>query len=628
MPTPVTFAAMKLLLAALAAWVTAWMGSISIQASAPEAWLPPTTVAVASVPNMTHARAQLENNAWFRLWHDPAMDAFRNHASQAFEQDILAPFRQSGGWEPATALDLVQGALTLAIVTPANGRLELEQLDWVLLIDFGTRSTEVRAFADLQWPAEPQTEKFARRKISLPVIPSLGIQSPIDIWITLADTWLFAASTEPALSDVVRRYAQPDQRSLADQELFKLDQSRSLRNSDAYLWFNLRPWIQSVLQLADAADARPVDPDAIPLPPRRKMLEASGLTAPTTLCLAARETSSGTSAEFSLGIDTDTRQGLVRMLAPMRGDASPNAAIGSNLIRFERLRLDFRQSWKAFETMLVDLFPQASNVLDLLFKTASPSGQSSDLRDELIGLLDNDVVTLEYPPRGASPQALRFPPVLTQLTSSNATQLAISLKALSVLLPPPLSNLSVETAAGHEIYSLPHPMGLLSSSENLPPPPELLFAAQDEAVAFTTDRTLLLETLEPRQPAPAPLASLAGLQEAADSIGGMSLGWFRYENTARAMPWRLMAMRREQTVLPAWLNLLPQGPKMADLLNRWLDPQKLPAFEMISTFFHFTVANASTENDRVVFRAFAPVPPALLKPALEAPATPPASEPQ
>lgn len=623
---------MKLLLAALLAWVTACTGALPLRASTPEAWLPPTTVALASVPNVPQTRTHLQNNAWHRLWKDPAMAPFRNHATSQFEQDVLTPFRQSAGWDPAQALNLAQGAITLAILTPASGKLQLDQLEWVLLVDFGARIAEVRAFADAQWPSDPANNNPAIRTVPLPNIPAFGTMPPAQVWITFIDNWLFAASTEAALQDVATRYTQPEKPSLASLAAFQLDQNRSLHQADAYLWFNLRPWIQSVLQLADEVDARPTDPNAIPLPPRRKMLESSGLTAPTTLCLAARETASGTAAELSLGIQTDARHGLVRMLAPMRGDASPALQVGSDVVRFERLRLDFRQSWKAFETMLVDLFPQASNVLDLLFKTASPSGESSDLREELLGLLANDVVTLEYPPRGATPQALSYPPLLTQLTSTNADQLAISLKALSILLPPPLSNLSVEQAREHEVYSLPHPIGLLSSSDT-PAPPALLFAAQNNKVAFTTDRKLLLDSFDAPQNPPTPLVSLPGLQEAANTIGGTGLGWFRFENTVRAMPWKLMRMRREKTLLPTWLNLLPQGTRLTTKLNAWLDPQKLPAFEEISQYFHFTVANAATENDRVIFRAFAPTPPSMLKtPTPDATpvpaATPPAGEPQ
>jgi hypothetical protein len=376
-----------------------------------------------------------------------------------------------------------------------------------------------------------------------------------------------------------------------------------------------------VLKLADAADSKEPEEGAIPMPPKRKMLEVAGLTAVKTLSLAVRESEAGTRTEVSLSAPASSRRGLLKMLELPGRDASPPLYVGTDVVRYDRFRIDFNQTWSVFERMLIELFPQASSALDLLFKTADPEGGSGDLREALLALLGDNVVRYEYAPTSAHPTALAHPPTVVRLSSTNAAQLALSLKALTVFLPPPLTEVSVESWQGHELYSMQLPQVALASglTTNLS---RLLFSALPDSVAFSADRPLLQRLLLGDGPAGAPLRSLPGLAAASVEVGGTELGGFRYYNVARAMPWRLTALRRQTNIWQALFGATVPQPASGTPLGRlgqWFDPQLLPPFEDIAGYFTFSVASAGADEDRIFYRTFYPRPPRL-----ETPGEPPA----
>jgi hypothetical protein len=602
-----------------------------------EAWLPENTVAVFTIPDVNVARNQFDENPWHRLWHDPAMQPFRDHYVSGMQRDLLDPFRDQAGWDLRAGAACVQGALAVALLAPAEEQLKFSDLELLLLADLGDRTGIAQDYIHALRPTSgegtngvPVTEQegVALRSIAVPWPLADSERAPMRLWVGVTNTWLVAGTRAEDLAGLLRRMRGEGSGGIVQQPDFARDYESSLGGGTFYGWVNLRPWISAVLRLADAADATEPDEESIPMPPKRKMLEVAGLTAVTTLSFAVQESEAGTRTEFSLGTPATSRRGLLKMLELSVQDASPPPYVGTDVVRYERFRIDFRQTWSAFEQMLTDLFPQASGVLDLLFKAAGPEGESSDLREVLLALLGDDIVTYEYAPTSAQPAALAHPPRIVRLSSTNAAQLALSLKALTVLLPPPLTDVSVESLQGQDLYSVQLPRielgnGLTTNVSRLS------FGALSNGVAFSADRQLLERSLAGDERRAAPLRSLPGLDEASAEIGGMGLGCFRYYNVARAMPWRLTALRRETNF---WQSVVGVAPATSvarnpiDRLNQWFDAQLLPPFEDIAAYFSFSVASAGADADRLFYRSFAPRP-AAPEPREESPAQPPTPPP-
>jgi len=601
-----------------------------------EDWLPKNAVAVFAIPDANLARGEFSENPWHRLWQDPAMQPFRDHCVSGMRRDLLDPFRDQAGWDLKAGAACVQGAFAVALLAPAEAQLKLSKLELVLLADLGNRTGMVQDFIEVHWPkaedgtnSVPMTERegVLLRSVVVPWPLADSERVPMRLWVGVTNTWLIAGSRVEELAGLLRRMRGEGSGGLAQQADFARGYQRSLRGGTVYGWMNLRPWISGVLRIADAADAKEPDEESIPMPPKRKMLEASGLTAVTTLSFAVREDEAGTRTELSLGVPASSRRGLLKMLELPARDASPPPYVGTDVVRYERLRIDFRQTWNTFERMLVDLFPQAAGVLDLLFKTAGPEEESGDLREVLLALLDDDLVAYEYAPKSAEPTALAHPPRVVRLSSTNAAQLALSLKALTVLLPPPLTDVSVESWQGQELYSVRLPQVELGSglTTNVS---RLSFVALSDSVAFSANRQLLQPLVSGDGTSAARLRDLPGLEEASAEVGGMEVGCFRYYNVARAMPWRLTALRRETNLWQSVFGVAPAPPvarSPVDRLNRWFDPRLLPPFEDIAEYFSFSVAGAGADADRLFYRTFAPRPPRPQQ--REQPATPPPEPP-
>lgn len=588
-----------------------------------EAWLPENTAAVLAVPNMSDARARFGDNPWYRLWRDPSMQPFRDHGLERLQVDWLDPFREQAGWDLRDGAACVEGAFAVALLASPDGSLVGSELHWLVLADLGSRSAVVRDFMESRWPRSATNavpfkdeEGMVLRRVPAPKLRLLPGAEPAHVWAGLTNNWLIAGTRTEDVADALRRLRGEGTTSLAQQADFVRDYQRSLQGGTAYAWVSLRPFIRAVLELADAHDAQAPAEDSIPMPPRRQMLEVSGLTSVTTLAFAVKESPSGTFTELSVGAPAPSRRGLLKMLELSARDASPPPYVGSDVVRFDRLRINFRQTWDAFERLLTDLFPQATSVLDLLFKTAGPEGESGDLREALLGLLGDDLVLCEYAPTSAQPEALAHPPGVTRLSSTNAAQLALSLKALTVLLPPPLTEVRSESWQDHAIYSVPLPRLTLEAGQS-PEVRPLAFSALAESVAFSSDLPLLQSLLDGEETVTAPLSALPGLSEASQQVGGMGQGCFRYYNLARAMPWRLTALRRETSLWPSFprLESAVSGPQAPfDRIHRWFNPRLLPPFEDIAEYFSFSVAAAGSDADRLFYRTFAPHPRAPASP--------------
>jgi len=581
---------------------------------AAESWLPPDTLAVLSVPDLAAARHQFSSNAWVQLWHSQPMTPFRSNLLHQLDLGTLTHPSPETLKHLGKLAGLAQGQFLLALTLTDSSPTSLGQLQLLAAANLGNRTPEAEVLLASLPPANPTNaeaaprfiENVAFRPIALSWPPLLWPNSAArrstaePCWIGITNSWLLLGSDAEELSRLLTRMTGATDADPPPTSRFAEFVSR--QPITGYAWLNLQPLITFVLAQADAYDQTTQASDGIPMPKRRVMLESSGVTALQSLALAVRESPDGTQLDLELTVPAATRRGLIEMIELRPADASPPPDVPLQVLWFERTRLDFNKSWSAFERLIIGLFPQAKNVLDLLFQSAGPASQENDLRKQLLAALGDDVVRCGFAPDTPQLSALHRAPSYTRLASTNALQLALSLKALTVLLPPPLSDLTQQNFMGREIYSLP----LTTAST---PPHTLNFTVLGESVVFTTDAPLLRSLLAPSTATNPPLNSRPGLAEAATRVGGTEQGLFGYVDTAQAARWTFEALRKETNAWSQLLGLVPFNLASRAGLDRFanhLDFTLLPPFEAVAPHFTYSVHAAGSDDRRLFLRVYLP----------------------
>jgi len=105
------------------------------------------------------------------------------------------------------------------------------------------------------------------------------------------------------------------------------------------------------------------------MPQWSKVLTASGVTGLRSLSFNVKALPEGAwwnSASACRGRARRSVQGAEHRAQGRR----PGGVRPANATTFQRWRLDLPKAWTALEKMVIDAFPQAGSVLDLMFQTA------------------------------------------------------------------------------------------------------------------------------------------------------------------------------------------------------------------------------------------------------------------
>jgi hypothetical protein len=235
----------------------------------------------------------------------------------------------------------------------------------------------------------------------------------------------------------------------------------------------------------------------------------------------------------------------------------------------------------------------------------------------LIGNLGDDLINFEKAPRRAMLQDLGTPPSLYLIGSPNAEQLTLALKTGASLLPPPMNTITDREFLGRKVFAMklnptanPAGRGMVNRTMH--------FSHGGGYVAFSSDVALLEEFLRAAENGPKPLRETSGLAEAAQKVGGMSTGWFAYENQGETFRAALEAIKKNPENFSrifagaTGAERIP-GAQESRALKEWFDASLLPAYDTISKYFHFSVAAGAAQPDGLVLRSFFPLPPSLKK---------------
>ena len=599
-----------------------------------EKLLPKDTALVVTMPDSRVGWSVLTNSPYGRLWQDPAVKPFKDKFLDKFGSDVLTPLERSLGIHFSEYSGLAQGQATFAVLPmAAPGRPE-SHFARLLLLDTRDQAARLQTnLADIRqkWAAAGKPMKtqkihdvdcvtllFSPEELSWDRIMSptnraaagddiAGKASTNKVEITFgqAGSLLLVSDSPQAIEKVLIRQVGGLLPALEEQPAFQADFAGRLRGAPVYAWVNIKDSIDILTKIpasddADAGNEPTLKPDS--------PLVALGLTGLTSACLAYRSLPEGLGAQLYIGVPESKRRGLVKALAGEALDASPPGFVPADVTKFWRWRINIPHSWAQIESMLNDLNPQYSSVINFVLQTAGKDkDEKYDLKSELLGNLGDDIIHYEKAPQGNTLADLNSAPSLFLIGSPNPGNLAAALKTGLGFL----GAIKEREFLGRKIYTLtPTTQGAVA-------PRSFNFAGSGGYVALSGDPGVLEEFLRSSDSKGKTLGDTPGLADAAQKAGGMGMGLFGFENQNLAMRALSEMLRTQPVTVQEILGAsggLPGGVNAADeaaKLRQWADFSLLPAYDTISPYFYFSVYSGGFSPEGFNLTYFAPTPPKL-----------------
>jgi hypothetical protein len=614
-------------------WLTcaACLGSaLNAAVSSPDQLLPGDTLAVFSVPDCAAAGAAWKDQALVRLWNDPAVRPFREKFEQQWGKEVSGPLEERLGLRLADQLELFRGQLTFALVGNGWPQATGKKPGWLLALD--TRDREAQLTARLAaWKTnlteagrKVRPEKIGESEFSVISLhrddlagapgtdggSRAGEDGGIEVWFGQSGSVLWLGDQRQVLEQALARQAGNAGSALKSNPDFVSAFEAGLGSAQAYGWVHLQPLVRFASNLAASGGS---DDGAMGLLDPSKLLPALGLRDLRSLSFSMSSSTGGMTAELRMGIPESSRTGLFKMLLPGRKPAGPPAFVSSEITRFQRLRVDLKESWSALEGTVYSILPTARSVVELMFQSVGKDQDPNyDLRRELIGNLGDDVMILEPGPTTNKLDRLDSASTLILIGTASPDKVAGALRTLSALLPPPMNLLREREVDGRKVYSLALPGD--DGAGAGAPTKWFSFGAGAGYLALSGDSGLLEEFLRGSDPRGKPLSDREGLREAAVQVGGMDNGWFGYEDDRAVAQSMIEALKRDAGSIEGMLAFTPAGEALAKSggLKAWADFTLLPPFEQIAGYFHFTVYGLDLRAEGFSYRMFSPTPPPVV----------------
>jgi hypothetical protein len=614
-----------------------------------EKLLPPDTLAMLTAPGWQQARRAFEESATGRLWADPAMKAFKDHFQNRLKSEWLAPLERDLGVNPADLGDLLQGQVTLALTRSGwQGGADASPA-WVLIVDAGEKQGLLeKKLAELRqkWVAAGKplkTESLRGLEFSTLILeggaPAVPFKLPgasavlpgpggpggaapdasgaepkrkTELTIGHSGSLLIAGSSPAEIEKLLIRQSGGTLPSLADEPDFEANRTARFRNAVLFGWVHFKLISEVLLRkpAEESAAAAPANPFA--LRPDR-ILAALGLDSLRWISFNLDEISGGHLMNVHLGVPESDRRGVFKILATEARDAGPPSFVPADAVKFSRWRADGQKLWTSLETILADISPELSGMVQLILGAAGKdTDERFDLKKSVVANLGSDFLSYEKAPRPAKPGETPKAPSIYFLGSPNAEALATGLRVAATLMPPPMNNVRDRDFLGRKVYTMRlaperKPGGGIVDRN-------LYFSASSGYLALSTDLPLLEEFLRSSGSTAKSLREQPGLNDAAQQVGGMGTGWFGFENQQLAMRAALTSLKDN----PAAFGALFGGAAVPGLARgtgtnapaaQWINPALLPPFDTIARYFHYTVSAGAAQRDGISFKTFAPHPP-------------------
>ncbi len=618
------------------------LAAFSCAAAVPpaERLLPADTLGFLTVPNWTNAQTGFSNSAFGQLWADPSMKVFKEKFFEKFNADKIQPLEKELGFKFADYLGLARGQFTIAVLPNGwDGRSE-KQPGLLWLIDTKENSSQLKTnLAELRkkWTdngRKMRTDKIRDVEFTTVIVdaqeigkslqkitpgskpgaaeePKPATTKPTVEWVIgQSDSLLIVSDAAKDVEKVLALQSGASLPMLADQAAFAAN-APTLRDAQWFAWINVKPIMST---LARKRAEQPGEGGGLlgAMPTMEKILNALGLNGVQTIAFNMQQNAEGTTGSLVMRVPESGRKGLFNILAVNPKDAAPPPFVPADAVKFSRWRIDLQQAWTTIEAMLTEISPQYAGFSKLILDTAGKDRDPNfDFRKQLLANMGDDVISYEKARRGGSENPA---PSLTLVGSKNAEQMAVSLRAVTSIFPPEMIKYSERDFLGRKIYSVVIPQ---MAVEGKPRP--LTYAASGGYVAFSTDAAMLEEYLRSGEGTGKSLRDFAGLNDAAQRVGGMSSGYFSFENQNESGRAAFDAARKDPAALASLLGAGQLSSVLAVLgsdsksLADSFDVSLLPPYDRAAKYFHFNVSAVGVTPEQITFKMFSPTPPQLRK---------------
>lgn len=609
-----------------------------------EQLLPEDTVAVASIPDYQKIATFYDQSPFGRLWADPSMKPFREKFMTQLNKEMIDPLEKELGIDLAQYKELLQGQVTLAIAPTPEG--SEEPLSILLLIDtrdkaeaLTTRLAELRK----KWTdsgKELRTERVRDVELTRISFSQTEVQGLLknafpsneeeeedadesdsneqnELYVGQVKSLFIAGEDLKTIEKVLARVGGGELRPLAEQPAFQASHNQLFRNSLGFAWLNFKPVYEQLLK-SDENEPQEEPTPGMPQFEAAKILPALGLAGLNSFAASLMGGPEGTTLEAFISVPEAQREGIFRILTLESKPSSPPLFVPADVVKFHRIRIDAQKAWSAAEAMLGKIEGMAGMMqmmLGVVEQVAQQQDPNFTFKKNFIGNLGDDFVSYEKLPRGTDLEALAAPPSLMLIGSPRPAQLADAMRFVSMLAnaagPP-----EEREFLGKKIYSIktavPQPATGEEDEDAEPVVKEqtLNFAASGDYVAFSADAAMLEEYLRSSGTPIKPLRELSGLTEAAQQAGGMSTGYFSYENQKESYRLLWEAVKKNPDLLSQGMlqfNIQSEGEDSG--LTEWMDFSTLPEFDQVSKYFGIAVMTIGTTPEGFRLRAYGPTPP-------------------
>lgn len=611
----------------------------------PEKLLPADTLVLLTAPNFSSCRTAMSNSCASQLWNDPAMKPFREKFLAKLSEEVIAPLERELGFKLSDYHGIAQGQVTVALIQNEWQGKAGQSPDWVFLLDAGEKSGQLKTNLTLlkkRWTdsgKQVRTDKIRDVEFSTLVsskedlskmldtlLPSRKSQRSIEedsdakrksekIELTFgqSDSLLIAGSSTKVMERILARQAGAGSGGLSELAIYSASHNALFRDADAYVWVNFKAFYELFTRETKPASA----PANSVMPSTSAILSAIGLNGVQSLAFSFRSAPEGAFGRFQINVPESARQGIFKVLALEARDAAPPPFVPAEAVQFTRVRLNLQKAVASIESLLSNLSPAASGGIKLIFDSAGKEKDPNfDLRGELIGNLGDDVISYQKNPRGNSPAELNSPPALFLLSSPNAEKLANAIKVVLSSLGQG-SDIKEREFLGRKIYSKSQP-AIDPSDRSKVVEQFLHFSASGGYLAVSADIGILEEFLRSAEAKGRPLRDLAGLNEAAQKVGGMGGGFFSFSNQSEQTRVGWDAMKKSPNFFSLLLNNAPVSDSLAmddtaRKLKEWADFSLLPPFDAVAKYYGFVVYAGGFEPNGFSVKLFYPNPPELNK---------------
>ena len=592
--------------------------------------LPADTLAFFTVPDCAAVRVAAKQSPGWLFWGDPAMKPFRDKFVAKWNDQFIAPLERDLGVKVADFMDLPQGQLTLAAtINGSNGHDDVPP-GLLLLLDAKGRSDSLKtnlAALVKKWTAAGRalrTEKI--HGLAFTVVPlssndfaglfpkktpvsEIGKEpaaekKPGEIYFTQFESLLIAGNSPKVVEPVAAHLTGGSAPAIADNAVFAADKLAQFRdNPEYYGWFNGKGFFDLISQQPEDGDAQ----SFMAKMSAAKIFGAIGLTGLKSASIALRENHDGSYLTLHLTAPEAGRAGLLKILALAPKDAGVPAFVPADAVKFSRVRLDGKQTWAELQKMIAAVSPGGQASLDSVINIANTVGQQKtpgfDLRNDLFGNLNDDILTWQKPVAGKSLAELNSPPVIFLIAVSNPDAIINAVKTMAAMSSPPNATVQPREFLGRKIHTINFKPAATAPG-SAAPANALYASASGGYLVLSKDLPMVEEYLRSADGSTKPLRENAGLTDALQHLGGAGGGLFGYENQRETMRVTFKALKNT-IAADTTLKMFPPTFRV------WLDFSLLPEYDAVEKYFYLSAFVGNANADGLTFKVFTPRPPTL-----------------